>query len=84
MDFLRNLAHSILGSQPEPNDSPTAEDRDAAEAMNELIHDESVWQEGVDMGTIPRTPPDGEYQNTDPDIEAAKKPDPWHRQFMPW
>jgi len=84
MEWLGDIARAIMGRQDDPDDSPVAEDRDAAQDMDNLMQSDEDWEVGIDMGTIPDTPQEGEYENTDPDIEAAKKPDPWYRQFFPW
>lgn len=84
MSLLGDIARAIMGEQREPDNSPIAEDRDAAQDMDQLMQSDEDWQVGIEMGTIPKTPEEGEYQNTDPTLEAQQRPDPWYRQFWPW
>lgn len=82
MQFWRAMAEVFFGNQND-EDTPTAEDRDDAEAVDQLIHDEDTWQEGVDMGTIPDTPRGYESGDTDPEHPSTNA-EPWYRKYFPW
>lgn len=82
MQFWKALSDVFFGGD-EPPDEPTDEDRDDAEAVDELMHDEDTWQVGEEMGTIPDTPRGYESGDTDPEHPSTNA-EPWYRKLFPW
>jgi hypothetical protein len=83
MGWLEDMAKIFFGGKKEPGGSPTAKDRDAAMAMDQLLHDDDAWEVGIDMGTIPETPTEYEGEDTDPDHPSVR-PEPWYRKYLPF
>lgn len=81
MGLLGDIARAIMGPQPDPDDSPVAEDRDTAQSIDELIQSDDDWQVGEEIGTIPYTPYEGEFEETDPNHPSVR-PEPWYRKFF--
>lgn len=81
MGFFSDMANFFLGRHDDSDEWPTDEDREAAQATDQLMGSdyEEDWNSGVDMGTVPDTPTEYEGEDTDPEHPAIG----WGR-LLPW